>query len=294
MIKITRKRIINRIYWKFSRPISKLLFISHSLFYKDPITNKPYTKKLETYNSNFKKSVKLEKHNLQKNKTYESFPPDEDFVREIAFNLHNVLKNKKNSFIHGFLLNSYLRRYVKEVYLDSEDSGTLNILDIGTARGFSSLCLANVLDDFKINGKIFTFDVIPNRESFFWNAPSDVQKGKLSRKELLNKWKNLVENYIVFFSTATFNSLRVVDIPRIDFAFIDGSHNFEDVIYEIKYILQRLNEKSILIFDDYDADLFPGVVKACDYLSSLKLHSNFELIKVQNYRQIAIFTFGDF
>ena len=133
----------------------------------------------------------------------------------------------------------------------------MNILDIGTAKRFSSLCLAKVLDDFNINGKIFTFDLLPNRVEFFWNSPSDILDGKISRLNLLEKWEKLVNNYIVFFSTATFNSLRGVDIPVINFAFIDGSHEFKDVIFEIRYIISRLSKNSILIFDDHDKDLFP-------------------------------------
>ena len=125
---------------------------------------------------------------------------------------------------------------------------------------FSSLCLAKVLDDFKVHGKIFTFDVLPNRVDFYWNSPSDILSGKISRLNLLKKWQKLVNNYIIFFS-ATFNSLRVVDIPVINFAFIDGSHEFEDVFFEVRYIISRLSKNAILIFDDYDKDLFQELLK---------------------------------
>ena len=48
----------------------------------------------------------------------------------------------------------------------------------------------------------------------------------------------------------------------------------------------------IVIFDDYDEELFPGVVKACNYLSSLNKHKSFELISIQNRRKLAIFCFN--
>ena len=88
-----------------------------------------------------------------------------------------------------------------------------------------------------------------------------------------------------------FNSLKIVDIPEINFAFIDGSHFYKDVIIEVNYLLKRLNKKSIVIFDDYDEELFPGVVSACNYLSSLDKHAHFELINIQNKRKLAIFKF---
>ena len=168
----------------------------------------------------------------------------------------------------------------------------MNIVDIGTARGFSSLCLAKALENNNISGKIFTFDILPNRSSFFWNSHTDISQGQLSRIELLKPWRNLVDKYIIFFSTATFNSLNIVDIPKIHFAFIDGSHSFKDVFLEINYLIQRLDNNSILIFDDYDEELFPGVVKACNYLSSLNKHKSFELISIQNRRKLAIFCFN--
>ena len=152
--------------------------------------------------------------------------------------------------------------------------------------------MAKVLKDFDYIGKIFTFDIIPNRYKFYWNSPSDINFGKQTRLSLLNPWIELVNRYLIFLSTATFNSLRVIDIPEIHFVYVDGCHDFKDVFNEIEYLLERLCKKSIIIFDDYDEELFPGVVKACDYLSSLKMHSKKELIKVQNKRKLLIFSFG--
>ena len=92
--------------------------------------------------------------------------------------------------------------------------------------------------------------------------------------------EDLVDKYIIFFSTATFNSLNIVDI-RIHFAFIDGSHSFKDVFLEINYLIQRL-EIIQYLFLMIMIELFPGVVKACNYLSSLNKHKSFELIAIQN------------
>ena len=66
----------------------------------------------------------------------------------------------------------------------------------------------------------------------------------------------------------------------------------QDVFLETNYLIQRLDNNSILIFDDYDEELFPGVVKACNYLSSLNKHKSFELISIQNRRKLAIFCFN--
>lgn len=282
-----------KILWKFSRPVSKLLFLTHQISYKDPFGNKPFTNNKEDYEINFENSVQLDEHKISKNKLFLKHKPDIQFIKNLAYTLQNVLKKTRNSYVHGFIIYSYLAEYI-DCYFESisKDRQQINILDIGTARGFSALCLAKALYDKEVSGKIFTFDILPNNISFLWNSYTDIAYGPLTRMELLKIWRNLVNNYIIFFSTATFNSLRIVDIPNINFAFIDGSHFYKDVKFEIEYLLNRLNKKAIIIFDDYDKELFPGVVKACDYLFSLNKHTSFELIEIQNDRKLAIFSFS--
>lgn len=293
MIKKIYSYLLTKILWKLAKPVSEILFLTHRISYKNPFGIKPLVDDVEYYKENFLKSVQLNNHPISKHDLFKKYPPDLKFIEQIAFTLQNVIKVTKNSYIHGYLLYSYLSDYLNSfLKLEDFNSDSINILDIGTARGFSALCLAKALDDNNHKGRIFTFDILPNRIPFLWNSHTDLTKGPISRLDLLKPWEELVNKYLIFFSTATFNSLRVVDIPNIHFAFIDGSHFFKDVIFEIDYLSKRLNNNSILIFDDYDVNLFPGVVKACDYLISLKLHSSFEFIPIQNNRKLAVFKFG--
>ncbi len=283
------KKLIKKFLWRIGKPLSDLFFLSHSQFHNNPFGEKLYAKDIHSYEKNFKESVSLENHPILKNDSFLEFEPNKEFIFNLAFKLQNVIKKSRNSFIHGFILSSLLEKYLSNF---KNENNSFNIVDIGTARGFSSLCMANVLEKLNISAKIFTFDLITNRKKFYWNGPSDFLEGHASRMELLKPWHYLVYKYIVFFSVATYHSLRVVDIPLINFAFIDGSHTFNDVYFEINYILKRLHKKSIVVFDDYDEDLFPGVVRACRHLMSLNRHSQFELIPIQNKRKLAIFYFG--
>ena len=282
--------ISKKILWKISRPVSNFFILTHKIAYEEPFGNKPLTNNIHDYDENFANSVELKNHSISKNKIFLKFPPDQDFIRNLAYTLQNVLKKTRNSYIHGYVLYSYLSDYINK-FIEQNPSNSINILDIGTARGFSALCLAKALDDNNAFGKVFTFDILPNRACFFWNSQTDLTQGPLTRLQLLKPWSDLVKKYLIFFSTATFNSLKIIDIPEINFAFIDGSHFHKDVIIEVNYLLKRLNKKSIVIFDDYDEELFPGVVSACNYLSSLDKHAHFELINIQNKRKLAIFKF---
>ena len=96
-----------------SKPISRLLFLTHNIAYREPFGVNPKTKNLANYKNNFDSSVKLKNHPISKHFIFNENKPDEDFIKEIAYSLQNVLKKSKNSYVHGFLLYSYLASYLK-------------------------------------------------------------------------------------------------------------------------------------------------------------------------------------
>ena len=60
------------------------------------------------------------------------------------------------------------------------------IVETGTARGFSSICMSKALIDANTNGKIYTVDILPHDTKMYWNCIDD-HDGMKSRKELLKK-----------------------------------------------------------------------------------------------------------
>ena len=77
--------------------------------------NNKTTNNLKIYEDNFKNSVSLNIQELNQNKTFLEFKSDFKFIEDIAFTLVNVIKDKKNSYIHGYLLSSYLKRYISNI-----------------------------------------------------------------------------------------------------------------------------------------------------------------------------------
>ena len=86
--------------------------------------------------------------------------------------------NNKVSYAHGRLLYSCIRKYCKDHSIKQ-----INILETGTARGFSSLCMAKALEDHNISGKIITLDILPVNKKIFWNS------------EGMKKAKEVEQNY---------------------------------------------------------------------------------------------------
>ena len=98
-----------------------------------------------------------------------------------------MVKESPLCYAHGRVLYSALSRYLDTLELTE----SVNIVETGTARGFSSLCMARALQDKARDGKIITLDILPHRFDMYWNCIDDLG-GKKTRQELLTPWKELV------------------------------------------------------------------------------------------------------
>jgi cephalosporin hydroxylase len=169
-----------------------------------------------------------------------------------------TIKGSANCYQHGRVLYSSLTRYARE-----RCGQHLNVIETGTARGFSALCLAKALSDCGATGKIITFDLLPHDERIYWNCIRDVA-GPCTRMELLQDYRALIERYLVFHRGDTRRALRRMAFPRVHFAFFDSVHTYDHVMAEFASVRGRQHPGDVVVFDDYTQDAFPGVVKAAD------------------------------
>ncbi len=181
---------------------------------------------------------------------------DSDWLNRLGLLTQVVIKPSAVCYQHGRVLYSTLARY-----LQAQGGQHLNIVETGTARGFSALCLAKALADSSASGKIFTFDVLPHDVPIYWNCCRDVD-GPRTRGELLGEYAELIEKHVVFHQGDTRLALRKIAFPRVHFAFLDSVHTYDHVIYEFAQIGGRQQRGDLTIFDDYTA--YPGVAQAAD------------------------------
>lgn len=167
-----------------------------------------------------------------------------------------VIKRSAVCYQHGRVLYAALRRYLR-----ARAGQHVNIVETGTARGFSALCLARALVDAGASGKVFTFDVLPHDVPLYWNCCRDVD-GSRTRAELLRDYADLIEKYIVFHQGDTKLALRRIVFPRVHFAFLDSVHTRDHVLAEFSHIGARQQAGDLTVFDDYTA--YPGVAQAAD------------------------------
>ena len=176
------------------------------------------------------------------------------------------------NYERGVLLYSLIAKYKPK-----------NVLEIGTAEGYSTLCMAWAMTDYNINGKIFTIDPkpfdVPVERNVTWEDNPKHDTVMLSRRELWNKFAN--KEWIEKIEVLTGFSGEVLQkntkLPKMDMGFIDGSHAYTVVVHDFYAFLEVASENFHLLFDDYVPNENDGVTKAIDE----EVAPNFDIALIQ-------------
>jgi predicted O-methyltransferase YrrM len=183
---------------------------------------------------------------------------DPAWFHQLALLTQVPIKQSEICYQHGRLLYAALVHYIRR-----RERHQLSVVETGTARGFSALCMAKAMDDAGATGKIVSFDVLPHDAAILWNCVRDAE-GPRTRADLLQDYAGLIERYLVFHRGDTRQEMAKVIFPRIHFAFLDSVHEYDHVMAEFASIRGRQAAGDVLFFDDYTPDAYPGVVRAAD------------------------------
>jgi hypothetical protein len=187
------------------------------------------------------------------------FLPEKAFIDELALATQVVVKKSQLLYMHGYLLYDALRNYLHV----HPELHAVNILETGTAGGFSALCMAKALADADRAGKIITLDVLHARKPLYWNYIHDTE-GQQTRLQLLEPWQELLDHYVIFLRGCTDIALSQLEWPRVHFAFLDSGHDYTTLQMELAYVRARQQSGDVVVCDDYTPAHFPGVVRAVD------------------------------
>ena len=192
-------------------------------------------------------------------------------INEIAKIGQVCIKKSVLMWLHGYLLYVSLDSYLKK----NPNIENINILETGTARGFSSLCMVKALKDNKRKGTIHTVDIISNDIPIYWNSIKD-EEGKHIRKDLFKNTEYYeLFDYIKCYTGKTLEVLNSINIKRFHFAFLDAQHDYHNLNYELNYTKEKQETDDIIICDDYTSyhngrQQFPGINKAIDNFTDYK------------------------
>ena len=261
-IKALMINILHKISKKFILPyIDKF---TYSYYFDQPFAKKPIANK-EVY---YSLALNAERNtysiqDVDKLETQTGYAISRDWIKSLALHTQVVIKKSELNYAHGRVLYCVLAKYLEGLNKDKR----INILETGTARGFSAMCMAKALDDFKFNGLIISIDILPHNYPILWNCVDDHVVGSQTRDNLLSKWKELSEKYVVFVQGFSKIILPKIGLNRINFAFLDGVHTFEEAMNEFNHISKFQKNNDVIIFDDYNEEEFPGIVKAVTIIS---------------------------
>ena len=162
------------------------------------------------------------------------------------------------NYERGILLYSLIAKYKPK-----------NVLEIGTAEGYSALCMAWAMTDYDINGRIFTIDPkpfdVPIKREITWEENPKHDTVLLSTKELWNKFANkewIKKIEVLTGFSGEILQKKIKEFPKMDMGFIDGHHAYEAVIHDFYAFLQTASENFSLLFDDYSYHVDVNVSKA--------------------------------
>lgn len=232
--------------------------------------NKRGTK--EKYYKLFKETIKNESSMIRNFESKSGYKINIDWLNDLALHTQIVFKESALNFEHGRVLYSSLREYLNNL---SVDNPFVVILETGTARGFSSLCMSKALDDASVNGTIISLDCLPHNQPMYWNCIDD-HDSKKTRAELLKPWKNLLIN-IIFVQCWTNEFIPNLGLSRVNFAFLDAQHSYKSVMEEFNFVSKLQCKGDIIIFDDVTSGKFPGIVKAVNEIALNKKYKILEL-----------------
>jgi predicted O-methyltransferase YrrM len=247
-----------KLFQKLARTTTASL---RDLWTLDPLAAKPRATK-EEYLQKFEHARQVSHPEVDAFERQTGVTIDRVFLDDLALHTQVTAKGSALAWAHGRVLYSALTEYVKRLPAGNA-TDRLTILETGTARGFSSLCMAKALSDTKRAGTILTTDILPNDVPIFWNCIDDLE-GKKTRQELLRPWRELTERYVVFLSGDSASLLPSISVDRIHFAYLDGGHTYEDVMAEYARIGPRQLPGDVIVFDDVTPAQFPGIVKAVE------------------------------
>lgn len=196
---------------------------------------------------------------------------DRQKLEEAARVLACPLKANPPNWQHGRVIYAVTRAYLEG------QPGPVHLLDIGTAKGFSALCLQWALTDSGLAGDVVSVDVIDPEARVERNTVAECD-GLKTLAEILEPWP---EARAITFVKATGQSWLTTHTPRVHVAFVDGKHTYDAVSWEGALLATRQQAGDRVIFDDVH---IPGIAEA---MAELKSYA-FDTLAILPHRKYAI------
>ena len=150
---------------------------------------------------------------------------------------------------------------------ERDNSGRVVALDIGTARGFSAITMSRALLDADLDGHVYTVDVIDHDDAYDWHgakhsSDDPLASGPSPRSAIWQRWFPDEAARIAPITGRSTQLLRDWPHGRIDVAFLDGSHAYDDVKAELDMLDGIMADDGVIVLDDVHFGVVIGRVRS--------------------------------
>ena len=133
------------------------------------------------------------------------------------------------------------------------------LVDVGTARGFSAMAMAQGLLDGSVGGRVYTIDVLKHEKAINWHSATEGKQDhdeplagvEISRSEIWERWFAEEATAVTPIAATSYNALAGWNYGPISLAFLDGSHTYEAVNGELEMLDSLLAKDGHIVLDDY-------------------------------------------
>jgi predicted O-methyltransferase YrrM len=171
---------------------------------------------------------------------------DRDRLENAARVLSCPMKAAAPNWQHGRVVYAVARQYLASITVP------VQMLDIGTAKGFSALIAQWALDDSGREGKVTSVDVMPPDARVRRNTIAECF-GLKTLDEILEPWP---EAKRIEFVQSTGRNWLTGHTQRVHVAYVDGKHTYDEVKWEAALLAARQQTGDVIVFDDIQV---PGV-----------------------------------
>ena len=163
---------------------------------------------------------------------------------------------------HGLLLYKLIRKIGAE--------RPPNVLEIGTARGFSAITMARAMLDANLPGRVYTIDVIDHSEPVRWHSDTEGKQHPdeplanefISRSEIWSRWFAEEATRITPMHGRSHEVLDDWSFGPIDVAFIDGKHTYDAVIRDLSLLEHLIAPGGVIVLDDFHVGVSMGAFRS--------------------------------
>lgn len=168
------------------------------------------------------------------------FALDPDRYLPAAKVLACPVKVNPPSWQHGRVLYALTRQYLTGA------TGPVQLLDIGTAKGYSALCLQWALQDSGVHGRVTSVDVMDPHGTDRRNTIAECD-GPKSLHDVLAPWPDAAR---IDLLKSTGQQWLSSSGARVHVAFVDGKHTFDAVKADAALLGTRQQTGDLIVFDD--------------------------------------------